>query len=139
MFEITDALRDIGSTIALLGLPIGAVIGFAVLAWFVPAFARLAIAGAVIAAIVAVSLGYGDHHGAARKQVEWNAANARAAAAAAARDASIETKLETDFPPPPAASDQVSPDEAKILADLSAAAAGSCQLGTDALRLRSVK
>lgn len=139
MLEIPDALRDIGSTVGLVGLPIGAVIGFAAIAWFFPAVGRLAIAGAVIAAIVAVSLGYGDHHGAARKQAEWNAANARAAAAADKRDASIETKLETDFPPPPAASDQVSPDEAKILADLSAAAAGSCQLGADALRLRSLK
>lgn len=138
MLEIPDALRDIGSTVGLVGLPIGAVIGFAAIAWFFPAVGRLAIAGAVIAAVVAVSLGYGDHHGAARKQAEWTAANARAAAAADKRDASIETKLETDFPPAPPA-DQVSPDEAKVLADLSAAAAGSCQLGADALRLRSLK
>lgn len=138
MFEIADALRDVGSVIGLLGLPIGAVIGFAAIAWFFPPLGRLAIGGAVLAGILACGLGYGDYHGAARVKAEWAAADKRAVAAAAARDASIEKKLETDFPPPPAA-DEANNDEKAIIAAISAAAAGSCQLGADALRLRSLK
>src|SRR5579864_2081043 len=127
MFEvfsgIASAWREVAHISEITGLSIGVLAGLAALIYFDPLARKLAIRTAA-----GVVIGYGIfvfsyHLGASDKQAQWDAANTRAAAEAAARDASIEKKLETEFPPPPA-SDQVNPDEAKILADLSAAAAG---------------
>src|SRR4029077_5029970 len=135
MFEILGVVHDVESVAALLGVPVGLLIGCVAIAIFVPFVRNIAIAGAVIAGTELFCLGYGDHHGAARVTADRDAADARLAAAAAQRDVSIETKLEQDFPALPAA-DGVSNDDKTTIAAISGAASGACQLGADALRVR---
>jgi hypothetical protein len=137
MFDgITSAWGEVRHISELTGLSVGLLLAMAALIYCDPTARKLAIrtAAAVVAAYFLAIFAY--HLGFADEKAQRDAADARAALARKNQDASAETKLATDFPPPTKTDDQVSPDEAKILADLAAAAGGSCQLGSGALRLR---
>ena len=132
---IAAAWREIAHISEFTGLSGGVLLGLAALFYCDPLARKLAIRTAV-AVVAAYFLAiYAYHLGSADKKAQWDAANVAAAAARRDQDAANARKLQIDFPPAPAV-DQVDPDEAKILADLSAAAVGACQLGSDALRLR---
>jgi hypothetical protein len=139
MFDFLDRLADLQSEIehisAITGVSIGVLAALAALAWFDPLIRTIAIRLG-IAVIVAYLLVIGSYHlGAVDVRAQWDAANARAATAAAARDADIAKQLAADNPAPtPAQQQQAIDDENKVLSELSSVAA--CQLGADALRLR---
>ena len=143
MFEIFDAITgawdEIRHISEITGLSIGLLIAMALLIWCDPLARKLAIRIAVVVVAAYFLVLFAYHLGHADEKALRDAADARAAAARVEQDNSNEQKLQTDFPPPPKTADQVSPDEAKILADLAAAAGSSCQLGSGALRLRHGK
>lgn len=131
---MSSMLTEIAQLGAWTGLSVGALATLAALFYFVAPLRGVLIAAAVTV-IAAYSSGlYWNHVGRADVQAQWSAANAAAAVAAKARDAAIAAELEREFP-----ATKADPDDAKILADLSAAASGSCQLGAAALRLRNHK
>lgn len=137
MFEILDNIRDAASIGGMMAAPGAALITCGIVAYFFAPARRAMIAIGAIVLAGAGGLLYGDQHGASRKQSEWDAANARAAVAADKRDASNDTELSKDFPPiSPAEQQQADGDAQRILADISAAAAGNCVLGPGPLRLR---
>jgi|SRR5579862_7761087 len=139
MLEVFDGIgaawAEIRHVSEFTGLSIGVLLFLAAVVYLDPLLRKLAVRTA-IAVVAAYFLAlYAYHLGSADKEAQWTAANVQAAADRKAQDDANQRKLAADFPPPPA-TDQVSPDEAKILADLAAAAGGACQLGGDALRLR---
>src|SRR5262249_27044388 len=101
------------------GISAGGLIVCASLFYFVATARPFAIAAALTLICSAISGLYWFHVGRADVMAQWDAANVRAAAAAVERDTTIEQELDKEFPPDNA---KVDPDEAKILADLSAAA-----------------
>lgn len=125
------------------GLSVGVLAGLGALAWFVPPARTLAIGAGVAVALGYGGLMYGNHTGRADVQLEWDAANARAKAAAATEDADAQKTLDAKYQPIIAAlqkqaddlkrrADRNGNDDSKVVG----AMAGACQLGSAPLRLR---
>jgi hypothetical protein len=107
MFEvlagIASAWREILHVSEWTGLSVGALVVLALLFVYAPpvrsfvAFAAIAVVAAYIGCVFGESRGLAD--GRAEVQVKWDAARRKAAAAAVARDASIENSLEAKYAP----------------------------------------
>ena len=141
MFDFT-ALRDIEHITEWTGLSAGALCGCAAIAyfgWSIPAARRLAIAGALAVGCLYGGELHGNTAGRADVMAEWNAAKAKAAAEAKARDDRVATDLEAKYAPLIAANAVADKSGDKNATQAVASiAAGSCQLGAGALRLRVV-
>lgn len=134
MFEVLARLHELKAFAEATGLGLGGLALCAAVIVWVPVFRQIAIAAAITVGCSYASSVYFAHVEGAAVRADWAAADARAKAAAAARDVTIDKILAGEF----SADDnnQVDADAAKILAALSAAAGGACRLGSDALRLR---
>ena len=137
MFELIDGLHQVEHVGAIVGLSAGGLALCAGGAWFLVSARPFAIA--VAATIVcSASAGIYEHHvGRDEVLADWTAANAAEAEQQKARDAAVEKGLEAKYAPLIAANQQQAKSNDKaILADISAASTGPCQLGAAALRLR---
>lgn len=144
MFDMFDALREIARVAEWTGLSVGVLLALFALAWFVPQARALALAIACTVLVGCGALIYGNHIGRAEVKADWDAANNAAAKVATAHDEAIGARIKAEYMPQLAAlqkqSDQyqaqVTAYERTIIGAKSAAAAGRCQLGSGALRLR---
>ena len=141
MFSAFAAWRTLAHLSAWSGLSIGALVGLGLLAWYVAPVRRLAITGALVVVALWIGLLHGDAVGRADLQTQWNAARLAAAAAAAKRDADAQAELDARYQPMIADLQSQADDRKQQVDDyerkmLSMVAAGSCELGVDALRLR---
>jgi hypothetical protein len=116
------------------GISIGALGLLAFGAYMLPETRALAIRTAIVVAVGYVGLLYGDHTGRADVTAQWDAANAKAKAAAAAEDASAQKDLDAKYlqQQNDALQQQVKDYESKMVG----VAGGTCQLGAGPLRLR---
>lgn len=143
MPDLSSVLREIAVIGTATGLSIGALIGCALLFYFV-SFARpAAVKLALVVVLVYASSLYCYHLGRSGVRAEWDAANARAAAAAQARDQAIAAELERKYAAQIAQLQQQSDEFQREIADYERqllagkiTGAGVCLLGADALRLR---
>lgn len=122
------------------GLSVGVLAGLGALAWFFPPARTLAISAGIAVAVGYGGLIWGNHTGRDDVLREWDAANARAAAAAASDDTDAQKALDAKYLPIIAAlqkqaddrNAQANVNDGKIVG----AMAGACQLGSAPLRLR---
>jgi hypothetical protein len=137
--NIAAARREIAHVSELTGLSALALIGLGVLVYLDPVARKFAVRTALAVAVLYGACIYTYRLGATDVRAECHAADVAAAKAREVQDVSIDTELGKEFPPAPPAAEGVTQDERDTIAAISAAAAGACRLGADALRLRNHK
>jgi len=142
MFEVIQgffaAWREVLHVSEITGLSAGLLVALAALAWFDPASRAFAIRIGLMAVIAYAAMTYGLHLGASDVRAQWNAANAKLAAEAKARDDSAAKAAANTFNPTIEARDKeiaaLKLMERQYEARISKTR--PCPLGADALRLR---
>ena len=138
MFTIFDAWREIAHVAELTGVSVGVLVALAALAFFDPVSRGFVIRFGLIVIIIYACLMCGLHLGASDVRAQWDAANARAAAEAKARDDAAAKATADTFNPTIEARDKEIADLKLMVSQYEARLSKThpCPLGSNALRLR---